>query len=127
VVFRPRPGGILRIQSEKKKKNKIREINKSLSFLSRATDEAKPLHDVAPVADKVEACSASANARNAHETDVVAPVASAGNGGRSPPPLCDNCGRPATNGQRWDWPGRPDRITLHSSCEVSWFDSEARQ
>jgi hypothetical protein len=46
---------------------------------------------------------------------------------RSPPALCDNCGRPATNGQRWHWPGRPDGITLHSSCEGPWFDSEARQ
>jgi hypothetical protein len=43
------------------------------------------------------------------------------------PPLCDNCGRPATNGQRWNWPGRPDGIVLHSSCEQSWFDSERRQ
>jgi hypothetical protein len=40
------------------------------------------------------------------------------------PPLCDNCGRPATNGQRWNWEGRPDGITLHSSCEAPWFDSE---
>jgi hypothetical protein len=44
---------------------------------------------------------------------------------RSPPALCDNCGRPATSGQRWDWPGRPDGITLHSSCEAPWFDTEA--
>jgi Protein of unknown function (DUF3631) len=46
---------------------------------------------------------------------------------RSPPPLCDNCGRPATSGQRWDWPGRPDGITLHSSCEAPWFDNGGRQ
>jgi Protein of unknown function (DUF3631) len=46
---------------------------------------------------------------------------------RSPPPLCDNCGRPATSGQRWDWPGRPDGITLHSSCEGVWFDSGGRE
>jgi Protein of unknown function (DUF3631) len=46
---------------------------------------------------------------------------------RSPPPLCDNYGRPATTGQRWNWPGRPDGITLHSSCETVWFDSENRQ
>jgi Protein of unknown function (DUF3631) len=43
------------------------------------------------------------------------------------PPLCDNCGRPATSGQRWDWRGRPDGIVLHSSCEGPWFDSERRQ
>jgi hypothetical protein len=43
------------------------------------------------------------------------------------PPLCDNCGRPATNSQRWDWPGRPVGIVLHSSCEGPWFDSERRQ
>jgi putative DNA primase/helicase len=43
---------------------------------------------------------------------------------RAPPPLCDNCGRPATSGQRWDWPGKPDGITLHSSCEGPWFDIE---
>jgi hypothetical protein len=45
---------------------------------------------------------------------------------RPAPPLCDNCGRPATSDQRWDWPGRPDGITLHSSCEVPWFDSARR-
>jgi putative DNA primase/helicase len=45
---------------------------------------------------------------------------------RAPSPLCDNCGRPATSGQRWDWPGRPDGITLHSSCEGPWFDTESR-
>jgi hypothetical protein len=104
----------------------FQDVSVAAAKSESATDEAKPLHDVAPIADNVEACSASANARNAHETDVVAPVAavaaSAGNGG-SPPALCDNCGRPATNGQRWDWPGRPDGITLHSSCEVPWFDS----
>lgn len=47
---------------------------------------------------------------------------------RSPPPaLCDNCGQPATSGQTWNWPGRPDGITLHSSCEAPWFDGERRQ
>jgi len=45
---------------------------------------------------------------------------------RPPLCLCDNCGLPATTGQRWDWPGRPDGITLHSSCEQPWFDSERR-
>jgi hypothetical protein len=43
---------------------------------------------------------------------------------RAPPTLCDNCGRPATSGQRWDWPGRPEGVSLHSSCEGAWFDSE---
>jgi len=40
------------------------------------------------------------------------------------PPLCDNCGRPATTGQRWDWEGRP--LVLHSSCEGPWFESGGR-
>jgi hypothetical protein len=43
---------------------------------------------------------------------------------------CDQCGQPATSADPlhpWDWPGRPDGITLHSSCEVPWFDSEGRQ
>ena len=42
---------------------------------------------------------------------------------RAPPPFCDPCG---TTGKLnpWHWPGRPDGITLHSSCEAPWFDSE---
>jgi putative DNA primase/helicase len=43
------------------------------------------------------------------------------NGGR--PQLCDHCG---TTGKLnpWNWRGRPFGITLHSSCEAPWFDSE---
>jgi len=39
------------------------------------------------------------------------------------PNRCDHCG---TTGklQPWDWPGRPDGITLHSSCEGAWFDGK---
>jgi hypothetical protein len=100
-----------------------------------ATADPEPQHDDLDVADGGEPCCGPSNARNTDEMRVVAPVAPVAplpsNGGRaptaSPPPLCDNCGRPATNGQRWDWPGRPDGITLHSSCEGVWFDSEARQ
>jgi hypothetical protein len=39
---------------------------------------------------------------------------------------CDHCGQPGATGQ-WDWRGRPDGITLHSSCEQPWYDSEGRQ
>jgi hypothetical protein len=42
------------------------------------------------------------------------------------PPRCDHCGRPATSGQRWNWPGRPDGVVLHSSCEGPWFDTQSR-
>jgi hypothetical protein len=47
------------------------------------------------------------------------------NGGQ-PLPLCDNCG---TTGKLnpWDWPGRPDGVVLHSSCEGPWWDSEGRR
>jgi Protein of unknown function (DUF3631) len=40
------------------------------------------------------------------------------------PPRCDHCG--GNNGRMspWDWPERPDGITLHSSCEGAWFDTE---
>jgi DnaJ domain len=46
--------------------------------------------------------------------------------GRRTPELCDNCG---TIGKLnpWNWPGRPDGIVLHSSCEAPWFDSERRR
>jgi len=37
---------------------------------------------------------------------------------------CDHCGTLGATG-RWDWPGRPDGIWLHSRCEEPWFDSEA--
>jgi curved DNA-binding protein CbpA len=43
------------------------------------------------------------------------------------PPGCDYCGGNSGRTNPWDWPGRPDGITLHSSCEVPWFDSEGRQ
>jgi hypothetical protein len=41
-------------------------------------------------------------------------------------PRCDHCG---TTGKLhpWDWPGRPDGVTLHSSCEGPFYDSEWRQ
>jgi hypothetical protein len=45
---------------------------------------------------------------------------------RPPPELCDYCGGPGATGQ-WDWPDRPFGITLHSSCEGPWYDSERRQ
>ena len=45
-------------------------------------------------------------------------------GGSQPLPLCDNCGTPTTNREPWPWPGRPDGIVLHSSCEGPWWDSE---
>jgi putative DNA primase/helicase len=47
--------------------------------------------------------------------------------GNGSSPLCDHCGTPGRLNP-WDWPGRPDGITLHSSCEGAWWDSEgARQ
>jgi hypothetical protein len=45
---------------------------------------------------------------------------------RPSPALCDYCGGQGATGQ-WDWPGRPFGITLHSSCEGPWYDSERRQ
>src|SRR5262245_54451096 len=36
---------------------------------------------------------------------------------------CDHCGTLGATG-RWDWPGRPDGIWLHSRCEEPWFDKE---
>jgi hypothetical protein len=45
---------------------------------------------------------------------------------RTPPPLCDHCGTPGKL-HPWDWPGRPDGIVLHSSCETGWLDSEGRR
>jgi hypothetical protein len=94
-----------------------------------ATVDPEPQHDDLDVADGGEACCGPPNARNTDEMRVVAPVAPVAPlpGNEGPPVLCDNCGRPATNGQRWNWPGRPDGITLHSSCEGVWFDSERRQ
>jgi hypothetical protein len=44
-----------------------------------------------------------------------------GNGSR-----CDHCGSNSGRMSPYDWPGRPDGITLHSSCEAPWFDSEGR-
>ena len=44
----------------------------------------------------------------------------------TPTPLerrCDHCGTLGATRQ-YDWPGRPDGIALHSSCEGPWFDSE---
>jgi hypothetical protein len=57
-------------------------------------------------------------------------LSSSGNGksassGSQPLPLCDFCGRPATTGQSWPWPGRVD-IRLHSSCEGPWWDTKGR-
>jgi hypothetical protein len=42
---------------------------------------------------------------------------------RSPPRLCDHCGRPGAT-SHYDWTGRPDGIDLHSSCEGPWWDAE---
>jgi hypothetical protein len=42
-------------------------------------------------------------------------------------PRCDHCGSNSGTLSPWDWPGRPDGITLHSSCEAPWFDSEGRR
>src|SRR5262249_25145622 len=39
---------------------------------------------------------------------------------------CDHCGQLGATAL-YDWPHRPGGITLHSSCEAPWFDSEARQ
>jgi Protein of unknown function (DUF3631) len=36
---------------------------------------------------------------------------------------CDHCGRVGASGH-WDWPGRPDGIWLHESCQHAWMDSE---
>jgi hypothetical protein len=38
---------------------------------------------------------------------------------------CDHCGTLGASG-RYDWPGRPFGVVLHSSCEGAWFDSERR-
>src|SRR5262245_34667724 len=46
--------------------------------------------------------------------------------GNGSPPLCDHCGTPGKLSP-WTWPGRPDGIVLHSSCEGGWFDSEGRR
>jgi putative DNA primase/helicase len=42
------------------------------------------------------------------------------------PLLCNHCGT-AGKLNPWNWPGRPDGITLHSSCEAPWFDRERRR
>src|SRR5262249_2879618 len=39
---------------------------------------------------------------------------------------CDHCGQLGATGQ-YNWPHRPDGITLHSSCEGPWWDSERGQ
>jgi hypothetical protein len=39
---------------------------------------------------------------------------------------CDHCGQLGAT-KSYDWPGRPDGITLHSSCEAPFYDSERRQ
>jgi putative DNA primase/helicase len=47
--------------------------------------------------------------------------------GRDSAAHCDHCGALATTADslnRWDWPGRPDGIWLHSRCEDPWFDAE---
>jgi len=41
---------------------------------------------------------------------------------------CDHCGQPGTAANPlhpWDWPGRPDGISLHTKCEEAWFTREA--
>jgi hypothetical protein len=45
---------------------------------------------------------------------------------RRSPQRCDHCGTlGATN--EYDWPHRPNGITLHSSCEGPFYDSEQRR
>ena len=34
---------------------------------------------------------------------------------------CGHCGKPGPDG-RWDWPGHPDGIWLHTDCEAAWAD-----
>src|SRR5262249_4174618 len=46
--------------------------------------------------------------------------------GHAQPPRCDHCAQWGATGL-YDGPHRPGGITLHSSCEAPWFDSEARQ
>jgi hypothetical protein len=54
--------------------------------------------------------------------DADASAAAAANGaGR-----CDYCGAPATHADPlhpYDWPGRPDGISLHRRCEEAWLDA----
>jgi hypothetical protein len=39
---------------------------------------------------------------------------------------CGHCGQLGATGH-YDWRGRPDGITLHSSCEQPWWDAEGRR
>ena len=34
---------------------------------------------------------------------------------------CGHCGKPGPDG-RWDWPGHPDGIWLHTDCEAAWAE-----
>jgi Protein of unknown function (DUF3631) len=45
---------------------------------------------------------------------------------RDPARRCDHCGSQLGSMNPYDWPGRPDGIWLHPSCEGLWFDSVGR-
>jgi len=53
----------------------------------------------------------------------ISGTGSAPTNGKHPPPLCDHCGTPGKLNP-YNWDGRPDGVTLHSSCEGAWWDSE---
>ena len=43
--------------------------------------------------------------------------------------FCEYCGSPATAASslcRYDWPGWPGGIWLHSQCEAPWADAEGQ-
>jgi hypothetical protein len=42
---------------------------------------------------------------------------------RHPGRRCDHCGSEFGILNTWDWPGRPDGISLHPRCEEAWHDS----
>jgi len=56
-------------------------------------------------------------------TDADPRLAREANGNGEADHRCDHCGYSGASGQ-WDWPGRPDGIWLHPSCEAPWYDSE---
>ena len=127
--------------SDKSKTNKTSETSQE----SRGGSVSVVSDTPSNVSDGVSDNPRSRVARNADKTESVSDVSAVSlvgedrgdpgpipdclrrpppNGNGLPPLLCDNCGRPATSGQRWNWPGRPEGIILHSSCEGAWFDTE---
>jgi putative DNA primase/helicase len=56
-------------------------------------------------------------------TDAGAGSARTANGNGAADHRCDHCGRLGASGH-WDWPGWPDGIWLHQSCEEAWYESE---